>query len=213
MNGLKKIKTLVRQEMTPANCSVATPVCSFSTPSVSSALRVNSAYSPGLIALLDRIIPDWFVTGMLVAGLVIPGIAQSQPNDKTAAQAESAASELARIQPLGPTSQRNTWDEPAALQSFGWLAVVLLGFGFAAFVVARSKGIRIDLSKLGLQGRTEPPDSAKPVVMSRTALSPQAAIFAVRWGDEELLLGSTSHAVTLIARKPVVAKIDTVERQ
>ena len=133
------------------------------------------------------------------------GAIQAQPASTPVSAAATAASEM---QFPGLPLQRTSTDEPGSLQLFGWLMLILLAFVIGAVVIARRNGWPNALSALGIQRLAKPGQSAAPVVLGRTALSPLLVVYALKWGDDELLVGCTAQSSTLLARRPCAAVND-----
>ena len=135
--------------------------------------------------------------------------AQAQPASAPASVA-AAASAPGTSQFPGLPLQRAGADDSSSLQPFGWLMFILFAFAIGALVLARRKGLAGALSSLGIQRLAKSGQSAAPVVLGRTALSPQLVVYALKWGDEELLVGGTAQSLTLLARRPC-APVDANE--
>ena len=141
---------------------------------------------------------------LLCALVVIANSSNAEQASPASAAAGPFAAASGTVQFPGLPLRRDTSETPGSLQAFGWLAVILGAFATIAFVIARKKGLPLNLSRLGMQNLAKPGQVSSPVVTSRTSLGPNVALYTLKWGDEELLLGNTVQSLTLLARKPIV---------
>lgn len=56
------------------------------------------------------------------------------------------------------------------------------------------------------------PDGMQVGKLASLPLTPQASVHAVRWNGEELLLGCTSHQVSVLARRPATGQAAEQQR-
>ncbi|MBC7603852.1 MAG: hypothetical protein H7255_14490 [Ramlibacter sp.] len=144
---------------------------------------------------------------MLFAAVVVTpcGAAHAQIATSEAATTTSVAPALAAsgaIQFPGLPLRRDSEEDTSGLQAFGWLAVILGGFAVAVLIVARSKGGAMKFPAANLQRLGKAGSTVAPTVINRTTLAANVAVYALKWGDEELLVGSTTQSLTLLARRP-----------
>ena len=89
-----------------------------------------------------------------------------------------------------------------ALWMFGALAAG------GAWIVLRGKGVASWRAlRAGLQ-----PSRATLIRLSSHALAGAASVHAVRWHDEELLIGCSAQNLVVLARRPAAASLATEER-
>jgi flagellar biogenesis protein FliO len=145
-----------------------------------------------VVVSIDRLRLTAALAVLAVAAFLVPAAAQPVQEPRVAASA-SALATLPGNLPL----RRG---EASGPQDTSWVSVLLL-FGLllaaAAVVVHRrsAKGL--------LQSwKTLWPAASCVERLSSQALTTHASIHAVRWNDEELLLGCTPQQVTVLARRP-----------
>lgn len=141
---------------------------------------------------------------MFVVGAIVPAMApgaQAQTSGVTEVPAASASTAAAgtRLSPALALKRDHASEDPsqAVLLAAGLVLAVVLGAGYIGL---RRSG-RLSAGGSGAWGGR----AAQPTLRAagRLALSQQASVHAVQWGDEELLLGSTPHQVTLLAKRPL----------
>jgi flagellar biogenesis protein FliO len=95
--------------------------------------------------------------------------------------------------------RREVAEDRPATQSAAWAALFLLALGGVGFVIVRRGSVRGKRMGIGWQRPANGPVTLKP--SARMALTPQVSLHVVEWHGEELLLGCTSQAVTLLSRR------------
>lgn len=129
-----------------------------------------------------------------ICGIVLAASAGAQP-----ARGEAGSGSATPALPENLPLKR---DAAAAREPGPWLPAALL-------VALVATGGVLVLRRRGLAGwtRSWKGTSAKHGLgitrLSSQALTAQASVHAVRWGGEEILLGCTAHAVTVLARRPL----------
>lgn len=107
-----------------------------------------------------------------------------------------------RLSPALPLKRDQEPDDPArtVLIAAGLVLAVAIGAGYIGL---RRSG-RLPAGVSGAWGGR----ATQPTLRTagRLPLSQQASVHTIQWGDEELLLGSTPHQVTLLARRPLPAR-------
>lgn len=99
--------------------------------------------------------------------------------------------------------QRDAAADGSTAASAGWAALFLAVLAGAGFVVARRKSVAGPGKSGGWLRRAESAQST-PKPLGRLPLTPQASLHVIEWQGEELLLGCTSQAVSVLARHPKV---------
>lgn len=102
--------------------------------------------------------------------------------------------------PQLPLKRDPALDAPTA-QSLGWTALLLAAAAAAAFVVIRRK--RWAGKGPGAAWLRSAVKPGTPKLLGRTLLAPQSSLHVVEWNGEELLLGCTPHAVSLLGRRSI----------
>jgi hypothetical protein len=139
----------------------------------------------------------------IVAALALSfGSTQAAPEAEPAhpASAPAAPSASARVQfPEIPLRRDAAAGESGA--SIAWAVLFLAVVAGAGFVLVRRGGVAGLRPGAGWP-RCGTSSAGRPVSLGRTALTQQASVHVIEWKGEELLLGCTSHSVTLLARAP-----------
>lgn len=136
-------------------------------------------------------------------GIALAAPARAQPQTGQAAPGSTA--------PALPQTLPLRRDAPATGESGSWLPAALL-------VAVITAGGALVLRRRGLAGWAQLRKGASATRgggiarLSSQALTAQASVHAVRWGSEEILLGCTAHAVTVLARRPLPLPSPEVER-
>jgi flagellar biogenesis protein FliO len=143
------------------------------------------------------------VCAMLVVGAIsftMTRAAHAQTGAGTGVPAASASSGPGtRLSPALPLKRDQEPDDPArtVLVAAGLVLVVAIGAGYIG--LRRSGRLPAGVSAAWGGRATQPTLRAA----GRLLLSQQASVHTIQWGDEELLLGSTPHQVTLLAKRTV----------
>lgn len=137
------------------------------------------------------------VYAMLVVGAMVFTLTRTvhaQTGGAAGVPTASSSAPGTRLSPALPLKRDQEPDDPAqtVLIAAGLVLAVAIGAGY------------IGLRRSGrLPGRATQPTLR---TAGRLPLSQQASVHTIQWGDEELLLGSTPHQVTLLARRPLPAR-------
>lgn len=125
---------------------------------------------------------------IVAAAWICPGAGAQEPaTDRASTPAALPASLPLRREPE-PAAGGGSWMVASG-------ALVLLAFG-GTLMAGRRRGWRW----LQVPARHEP----GPVRTASQSLTAQASVHAIRWNDEELLLGCTAQQVTVLARRPLL---------
>ena len=139
------------------------------------------------------------IYAMLLIGLLVftaMPAAHAQTTAVAAARAPGASAAAGtRLSPALPLKRDEGSNDPAqmVLVSAGLVLAVALG----GYIALRRSGRLSTGISAAWGGRTQPTLRTG----ARLPLTQHASVHVVRWGDEELLLGSTPQQVTLLARR------------
>jgi hypothetical protein len=136
----------------------------------------------------------------IVAALALSfGCTQAASDAEPAHPASAPAS--ARVQFPELPLRRDAAAGESAAASIAWAVLFLAVVAGAGFILVRKGGVAGLRPGAGWP-RAGASNAGRPVSLGRTALTQQASVHVIEWKGEELLLGCTSHSVTLLARAP-----------
>ena len=132
-----------------------------------------------------------------VAALLIALATQPVAVGQSLPAAATASSQVSFPQlPL----KRDSAPDASIVESLGWAALLLAAAGAAGFLAVQRKTWAG--KGLGFKWLRAAPQPGTPKPLAHTPLTQQASLHVVEWDGEELLLGCTSHTVSLLARRP-----------
>jgi hypothetical protein len=124
---------------------------------------------------------------------------QAAPEAEPAHSASAPAS--SRVQFPELPLRRDAAAGESAVASIAWAALFLAIVAGAGVFLVRRGGVAGLRPSAGWP-RAGTSNAGRPVSLGRTGLTQQASVHVIEWKGEELLLGCTSHSVTLLARAP-----------
>jgi hypothetical protein len=131
-----------------------------------------------------------------IAALLLGVVMQPAALGQNVPVAAAASSQVSFPQlPL----KRDSASEVSTLQALGWAVLLSVTAAGGLLLIRRKTGPETASGTRWLRAAAKP---GTPKLLGRTLLTQQASVHVIEWDGEELLLGCTPQAVSLLGRRP-----------